>query len=402
MANDGIKITAPVGMTDIATVLGDSTDMARLEKIKDWSKNKPFEPHENPYVVQDDAARKKAAYGFHWWNVTQEEDAPFALAATYVFNKAIETNGVWFRKPITVSRIGDFDGYDHSAVLPYRYSDNTEGGDSDHWRILEMEMLNVSESNLVAESMPSVFGTEIADYSVRCIYRRQGSTDTNVVDSSYYVGDLSAVNKVTAEFKVPPTVEGEPHTYDYAWVATNADDSTAERIAWFYFPNGVGQFVYDGYYRMAYDAYSEIFEVLNVNGYPLTASSQYPKQISLFFDCFHNFNYEAGGKVVLHVWGREQGWDSGHDFEYDLTDDGLFEMREVNITNAIAGTVTAADAMMAISIYVRDEREAIITSPNYTAMHFDFENNKTRLGAATVSDGISMWRMVEIRDNFKA
>ena len=64
MANDVIKITAPVSMTDIATVLGESKDMARSGNVKPWAKNKPFEAHENPYVAQDDAARKRGAYGF--------------------------------------------------------------------------------------------------------------------------------------------------------------------------------------------------------------------------------------------------------------------------------------------------------------------------------------------------
>lgn len=407
MANDGIKITAPVSMTDIATVIGDSTDMAQSENINGWSKNKPFEPHENFYEVQDDAARRKAAYGFYWWNVSQEEEAPFALAAAYVFDKAIDANGEWkWKKPVTTDRMSDFDGYDHSAILPYRYTDKTAGGDSDHWKILELEMLPVAESNVVAESMPSVFGTEIMDYMVKFIYSRMENgerVEVKVIDVGCFVGDLSAANKITAEFKVPPTVQGEPHYYSYVWAATNKDELAADR-AWFYFPNGVGEFVYDGFYQVRYaydtDYLPSPFEAINVNGYVVTSAEHEVKSLKLVLEAYHNFNYPAEGKLILHVWGREQGWDSGKDYEIEAMDDGA-TLFDINIEDAISGYVRADDTLMALSVYVRDEREEIITSPNYTSYHFDFENNTLASDPAGESDSISIWRMMEIRNDFR-
>jgi hypothetical protein len=105
MGNNGIKITAPVSATDIATVIGESENMARSQNVKPWSKCKPFETHDNPHKLQDDVARKKAAYGFYWWNVSQEQDAPFELSAYHLYEKIMGmTDDSWQLKPITVSR----------------------------------------------------------------------------------------------------------------------------------------------------------------------------------------------------------------------------------------------------------------------------------------------------------
>lgn len=404
MANDGIKITAPVGMTDIATVLGDSTDMARSGNVKPWAKNKPFEPHENPYVVQDDAARKRGAYGFYWWNVSQEEDAPFELSAYHLYEKITGlTDDSWQLKPITVSRASDFDGYDHSAKMPYSYGCDSSTRDHNKEVYLTMDS-GLSEGNLTLDDMPDVFGTPISNYAVKCLYRKAGESGLHVEDAGYYVGDLSASLYASVAFRVPPTIRGNTDVYYYIWAATNADDSGAERIAWLAFPNSTGAFTYDGFYdvRYAYDTdyLSSAFEAINVNGYVVTSAEHEVKSLKLVLEAFHNFNYEAGGKLILHVWGREQGWDSGKDYEIDAMDDGA-TVFDINIEDAIQGYVRADDTLMALSVYVRDAREPIVTSPNYTSYHFDFENNGLQFNPATSADSISVWRMMEIRNNFR-
>ena len=404
MGNSGTKITAPVSMTDIATVIGESTDVARSGNIKSWAKYKPFESHDNPYIVQDEAARKKGAYGFYWWNVNQEEEAPFELSAYHLYEKIMGmTDDSWQLKPVSRSRMGDFVGYDHNAHMPYAYGCDSSTHDHNKEVYLTMES-GLSEGNLIIEDMPAVFGTEIADYSVRCIYRKSGESDIHIADSGYYVGDLSASNYASVAFRVPPTVKGNTDVYYYIWAATNADDSGAERIAWLAFPNSTGVFTYDGYYDVKYaydtDYLSSPFEAINVNGYEVTSAAHEVKSLMLVLEAFHNFNYEAEGKLILHVWGREQGWDSGIDYEIDAMNDGA-TIFDINIEDATQGYVRADDTLMALSVYVRDVREPIVTAPNYTSYHFDFENNGLQLNPATSSDGISVWRMMEIKDNFR-
>lgn len=411
-----IHSTAEYGITlyDIARGLNDyrvDTNGARnlgmlatSPKINKWAKYQPFESiGGNPYGVQTEEDRQYSAYGYHWWNVTMDEDAPFELSAYHLFEKAVGlTDHNWKKKEVTIFRQADFDGYCHAAVMPYTYAN--ESSDRDHNKVLRLNVASPVVGNLLIEDFPDVFNSQIANFEVKCIYRRRGTTDVKVESSSYYVGDLVMSNYAEVSFRVPPTVMGEPHVYDYLWVATNKDDSGADRIAWFFLPNGYGTFTYDGYYRVQYaydtDYLPSPFAAINVNGYVVTSAEHEVKSLKLVLEAFHNFNYEAEGKLILHVWGREQGWDSGKDYEIDAMDDGA-TLFDINIEDAISGYVRADDTLMALSVYVRDAREPITTSPNYTSYHFDFENNKLALEPATVSDGISVWRMMEIRNNFR-
>ena len=135
MGVNGTKITAPVSMTDIATVLGESVDMANSGNINPWAKYKPFKTNGNPYKPQTDADRKDAAWGFYF--DSDDPNAPCARNAKDLFDKIVYEDINWARKDIDVSRMGDFDGYNHAAVVGYETRLLT---DSDYARTREISI----------------------------------------------------------------------------------------------------------------------------------------------------------------------------------------------------------------------------------------------------------------------
>lgn len=229
MANNGIKITAPVSMTDIATVLGDSTDMAQSENVNIWSKNKPFEPHENLFIVQDDAARRKAAYGFYWWNWVYEAEAPFADNATTLLNLAIANSGKWLRKEITVSRMGDFDGYNHQAKRPYRYDATTPNLGATYY-LRPVHDYTDPNVEIVMSDMPDFTGDwsiSVADMHIVVIYRMKGSSSSATsVWTGFTIADLDNGLIGSATSINLPALNGlARREYDCIFAATNLPDS---------------------------------------------------------------------------------------------------------------------------------------------------------------------------------
>ena len=394
MGNANGKIFAPVSMTDIATVIGDTTDLARSENVNTWAKYQPFETNGNPYKQQTEIDRRDAAWGFHF--DSSDPNAPCGRSATELINKIINEDVDWARKDISVSRMGDFINYNHYAINPY--SQNFLSGNIDHIKRVLLIQSSSPNAEMLLNDMPEVDGVPMNDYAIACIYREANSPASERAIAPDNLYGLTEHFSTEVSFKVPLTTKYDTRYFEYIFAATNAEESGMNISKWIYFPNTRGEFVMNGYYDMALkdDGDIPMFEATNINGFKLTESTQQIKTLTLCFECLYNLDFTPRGKYILHAWNRKNGWDRGQDYEFDLHIDGQFKgIEAMNIQSAVSGAA-ATDAMIAMAIYVNDPDDAASGMMNYTPYYFDFENNRIRLGVPTAEQGISIWRMKEI------
>ena len=391
MGNNGVKIFAPASMSDIATVLGTTEDLARAQK-KPWAKYQPFKTNGNPHKIQTDADRKDAAWGFYF--DSDDPNAPCARNARDLFDKIVLGDIDWARKDIDVSRMVDFEGYNHAAVVGYETRLVTENSST---MIKEISIMKKFDSNaeIFMEMMPPVDNIELENYQIIGICRKENEQSGELVNTNKTVKNLTGGGStISVKVDVPLVERWTTIDYDFIFAATNLYTIGATESKWIYFPESKISFIADGWYHMLLESDSgdAPFEAIDTNGRPLDSSSQEVKQISLSFNCNTNISPTPIGKYVLHVWDRNGGRDNGTSYEPELWADGYFKMQEVDIKEAMRG-VRAENVMIDLTIYVQDKTYADAGIAKYTPYYFDFINNDTRLGVAGEEQAISVWEM---------
>jgi hypothetical protein len=221
--------------------------LATSAKINKWAKYRPFEPAGNKTNEQTEQTRKQGAYGFYWWNINQEADAPFARTASALLTKAINNNGEWKVRPLTTYRIADFNGYDNSAERPYDYYTFEQN----YMATRKMYIANILERRNIQirlSDMPDIEGYNdaISDWSVVFIYKDESGTirtvDTGMTVEELHGSGNGADNISTyAEVSLTPVTDDSTKKYDYVWAATNANLASSEEVTWLYFPESDGQ-----------------------------------------------------------------------------------------------------------------------------------------------------------------
>lgn len=398
MANDGIKITAPVGMSDIATVIGDSTDMAQSENINDWSKNKPFEPHENFYEVQDDAARRKAAYGFYWWNRTIESNAPFASSAKDLLEKAIANNGKWLRKPITVSRIGDFDGYNHRAQPPYAYS-GTQALAQNPKYLMVVSDPGDTNIEIRLSDMPDFTGDwdmPMTDLRIVVIYRNKISNGAvTIVDTGKTIGNLDVDPFTIESGAVALPSEGK---YDVIWAATNYYDvESGDTELWMYLPNSLATLTLEAGLVIGFEWGSGEFEAYDDSGNQITTDSGIVGSMQFYLDGKNNFGYNLDIEYIFKVWNRNDSA-QGYEFAYTaaqyqetVSDNYFYPLdSEIIINN---GEVAAKPSDCMVTLDIRSRRSG--SQEAWSVKHYNFLTEQMESYASTEADGVSVWDIIQ-------
>ena len=395
MGNNGTKITAPVSMTDIATVIGDSTDMANSVNINDWSKNRPFEPHENLYIVQDDAARRKAAYGFYWWNFTRESEAPFASNAKDLLDRAIANNGKWKRKPITVSRMGDYDGYNHAARPPYAYSGTSNDAAAQNPKYLMVTSADPNNPNIeiTLSDMPDFtgdWGMSMGDLELVVIYRRHDLNGTPyVLNTGMYIADLDVSPYTVESGGLSLTSNG---TWDYIWAATNNDD------LWMYLPNSLGTMVLADGLVIKWEWGSGEFEAYNTSGYTITSDSGVVESMQFYLTGENKYGHDLDIEYTLKIWNRSNA-NEGYEYAitkiYDIETIGeyfqpLWDTVEINTAEVSA---KPSDCMLTLDM--RYKRSGASATEQWTSKHYNFLTEQLESYASTEADGVSVWDIIQ-------
>jgi hypothetical protein len=132
-----------------------------------------------------------------------DDDVPsdqsiYATDANEAMNKAIASGGKWtYLRPRGSaynehSRILDFEGYNHYAPAPYLVSPpNTTTNQPTIWtEIEEAEGCEIPVQNLKG----TVFGDDLSDYHVACLWRKRGlDRNIQVQVSDETIGDSLAL-----------------------------------------------------------------------------------------------------------------------------------------------------------------------------------------------------------------
>lgn len=403
-----------ISLSEVASCLGDGRVNSRGQRdlgmlctsknINIWSPCKPFVvrgDNDHPRGVQSMEDRRNAGYGFYWQEHMDDWESPVARSATECFERAVDHEGKWqYNRPDKIFRLRDFDGYEGLSEKPYTCVSLSLNEEIEK-RFAADTNLNNDNVRLRFSDMPELtapYDGVLEDMEIVLLVKNVNSYDLSVVYSGIKVYELDReYGNIEATIKVEATTEDEPQHYEAVFAAYNGKGVNDNPI-WIYLPGGYMTFSMTGYYRLSYDWYEEAFSATNVSNYPVTASTQSVKRISLWLDAFYSFsNYRPEGKYILHIWDKTAGYDNGVDVEFDLWNDGSRNISTGDLPTSLR--VPASNLMVTMDIYFRDGNIPVSTSPDYTTMHFDFLADKTRLGAASQSDGVSVWDVLQYVNN---
>lgn len=116
MANNGIKITAPVSVSDLASVLGDTTDLGRSPSINKWAKYRSFKNYVDSAVhkLATDEVRAASDWGIDVTHVGDSYDSMLSRTEYSILLPAATD----------YCRLADFDGYNHLAKCGFGFTNS--------------------------------------------------------------------------------------------------------------------------------------------------------------------------------------------------------------------------------------------------------------------------------------
>lgn len=387
------KITAPVSITDIAMAVGKTTDISRSPHIKRYAKYKPFESYAaNPHAEQTEVDRKQGAYGFYWWNMSAESNAPIARSAEDCLAKAKSNNGAWLIKPHTIARMGDFIGYDNQAKPPYGYTNPSPVANNQKYLGAYLERDN--SGNIKLSDMPDMADASdiFTDFRIVVIYRLNTSTGAvSYVDTGYTVADFDMPTDIgNVEVTLTPVTDGSSRVYDMTWAATNYYDNPDDAI-WVYLPEGYDTLTVKAAITLQYEYAAGGFEVESTSGTQITGSSSLiVGAIQPYLEGSMNLNYGIDLTYTFRMWDRtmDSGYDGALEYSESMTlgADAKYSIDpyiEVSI-----GEVSATVLNFMITLDIQFRRSG--STEAWTYRHFDFVNDKLVQYASGEADGVTL------------
>lgn len=398
-----LSIESGSGITpwEVAQCIGDyrTTKLGRdvgllcsSTQVNKWAKNKPMESMANPYAVQDDNMKKMSAYGFYWWNISQEANAPFATSASALLTKAINNKGEWKVRPLSVYRLGDFDGYDHSAVRPYDYYTFEQ----DYISTRRMYIANILEGRNIQirlSDMPNVDVMEgtIADWNVVFIYKDESNT-IRAIDTGMTVRELhtriSTEDNIStnAEVSLTPVTDNSVKNYDYVWAATNAylgGESAENR--WVYFPNSYGQMRLVAAFLAEYSYNDAPFVLLDNLGNDISRTDTSTLINAVQFGLSFTSQYEFPIKVECKLRYLDSSSSSNPEYSLTKTTYGVTtsETTEFFETYNIGNYVDATSNYLKLALEIRTYNSN--TNVLLSTQHLNLLTGKLENGTANMS-----------------
>ena len=372
-------------MEQIATCLGDfrvstlGRDLGMLctsPKISQWSKNKPFEAVQNQYGVQTDEQRKLAAYGFHWWNIVRESNAPIATTALSLIEKAKANNGEWiYKKPTSAFRAWDFDGYNHTAEKPYDYLGNNAPIYEPRREFYVGTNTDNSNIEIRLSDMPSIESTYgdgdiiMSTLNLALIYRKKGSNTASVAFAGNIINTLDTQMYSDHIFLQLEKVNNDAVIeYEMVWAATNVvEGMTMDEQFWIYLPNSFQTIQVAAPCYVSWETYPP---------FEYTASSGYVNTIKFILDATSRLGLGYSYKYVITIWA-------------DNYDD--------RITKTIVGTILDDEIPISPMSGTAEQIHVTIdfgykssTDSSWTMMKYDIINNTLGEKESTEADGLTV------------
>ncbi len=366
--------------------------LATSGKVQKWAKNKPFEAPRYPTKKQDDTERKLAAWGFHWWNTSRnDEDAPFATTAAGLYSKAKNKNFDWiWDKPKSAFRINDFDGYSHLAKQPYEYSNDLLTENKVVERVVYIDP-NDSRNELLASMFPSVVNNsdEIADFKIAVIYTKDDGETVNTAISDYTVADVDRGTRVTVDLTLSEPINPDfPYEYKTMVVATNANEDI-----WMYLPKSMTKVtVKMGGVFVTYEESSVDygFMATNASGNAVTSDTEVSQvELDFMFENKSEVAHAVNGYIT--IWNTDDGYANAQTF-YPFGNSSF----QIGANSRVYEFDTILD-LLDVSGTASKLKIAFTYEYSGKARHFDFVNDVSVANAATESDGVTLLEIIQKR-----
>lgn len=408
-----------VSTYEIATCLDDSRlntrgqrDLGMLctsPKIDIWAKNKPFVVADGvkEREEQSDEARRLAAYGFYWWNLSLDADAPFGRSATECMAKAIEKNGAWeYKRPYRVFRALDFNGYSHLARIPYQY-DTASGnlGNTNSFRALRD--VNDPKVEITLSQMPDFsgdFNGSVSDLNLVIIYRQKNGTVTNVRFTPYKVSDLDAgVTTSPESFSFPALNGATSRDWYVLFAATNAQSADdVDDVFYLYLPESlmlINQRVGVSWqYETAFVYGESFYGLVPANsGYEvITGRNDEASYLFLGMSFLNQFENAINWRIQFLAWNEAEGEDISSAWEIytasgTLSKGSRFYFEDAGDTVEVSlrdvPTPTLGNTKIAVNFWYKD-----VANTSYISKHFDLLNGS--LGDYSASSGVTLYDLI--------
>jgi hypothetical protein len=367
--------------------------------INEWTKNRPFEKHDfgmgaswNMYGIQSEADRKAHAYGYYWFPSRDDEDLiPLDIYPLSLISKAIGFSGEWQRKPLSIYRVWDFDGYNHNAKNPYAYT--ITGADTEQIRSCSVQH-RAGEDYEAGISLSDMLNPYLLDATKDWLDWRivtivnwdspLGTAEKDhscVSNSGLTIRDLDDPSKViNTEVTLPFNGTDETREYEVIWAATSNDNISGNtKGQWVFLPQSLRKIQHKASYTVKWNSESGFkFDAI-------TNADNVVTKIVLRLKLINFLPYPIFFSGRLDIW--EKGTDIAYGYKYNFlgaVEDSDIEIELPNFNGMLSFTPTLENTMLALTFNPRNGETFEYISP---ITHFNPKDDCVEEGEAKTKDG---------------
>lgn len=321
----------------IATCLGDfrlsklGRDLGMLctsPKINMWAKYKPVRRPE--FTIITDAQRAKVNFGL---DLSRAHDTSYeGLLTKAIANKCaygyLQPRGITseYQEPF---RGWDFNGYNHKAEIPYKYTFVHFDYNLSGWMDV---YVNPNADLMLSEIDPTLLpSSDMSQCRLVLLYRRKGTTSGGGYIFPKVNGRYITLADIENSASAPVARFDMPSQGDYYFVAavTDATEGNIEDMYWMYLPNALFEAKYDPSSRGFEWYYSDDYGAVGVPAYGDTsvAVQQVVVRFGLDLEGFqgtcgdltieigeYDGDFIVADSMVIEAWG-----DDARDDEFTFT-----------------------------------------------------------------------------------
>lgn len=361
-----------MGHYDMSIFCTPRTDGRKL--INMWSKNKPVRHPSRSSLT--DLDREDVDFGL---DVSEAHDTNYEG----LMNKAVESQCVFgyllprgvddeYEEPF---RINDFDGYNHKAEAPYKYTFYHQKGSANGWMDVypspnaDLKLTDITPGLLPSDEMQAcnlaiIYRDEDDNYGGGVIFPK--NKDGNYITLYDIENSESAP---VARFTLP--AEGR---YNIVAAITDATEDNTEDMFWMFLPHAIFNTEYHPSYTGFIWTYAEDNATVGRDVYGRVITDVYTDVDSLFFtflfDCT-DLPY-ATGRLIVEI-GEWDGTELNDNQEYRY-DDVLSSGEQSWIEKSIGGISQLFGNPTIDNIYIRArlEYKTLPAQQTYKTVYFDF------------------------------
>lgn len=367
-----------ISTSEIAACLGDYRVTARgrdigllctSPKVNKWAKYKPV--RHPSYKPLEESQRAKVCFGI---DMSDVHDSTYEGLLTKAIGNGcaygyLPPRGAAYAEPF---RVLDFNGYNHKADKPYRYSFVHFDANADGWMdVYVSEKADLLLSEIDPSLLPS---SDMASCRLVLLYRRVGTTTGGGYIFPKVGGRYITLADIENSESAPVARFTMPSQGEYHFVAalTDADEDNIEDMYWMYLP--------DALFRAKYDPSSKGFEwyyaedngAVGLPAYGNVSVWVNSVVVRLGIDAT-DFTDGGGGDLYVEIGEYIDGEFEVHDThrEYDFLESG--EMKSVEHTFTGIGSKFPEPYVDRIYIqaYIKYDETSNTSLRNQT-MYFDF------------------------------